>query len=216
MLVHVLEVTLRLLHPFMPFVTEEVWTNLIARLPQEKEVSTSIMVSPYPEIDPSSLDDEAEKAMSSIREAIRLIRTARAEFNIAPNRSLEIFIVPGTLASALETETTLVRALAKVDPIRYLASRSQLPTSTAVTTVVGGAVMAIPMEGLIDLDMERKRLLSESKEADQSIQRLENRLTDSEFLEKAPEDVIEREQERLRTFEERRTHLQELLAQLSG
>ena len=76
--------------------------------------------------------------------------------------------------------------------------------------------MAIPMEGLIDLDMERKRLLSESKDSDQSIQRLENRLNDPEFLEKAPEDVIEREQERLRTFEERRAHLQELLAQLSG
>ena len=216
MLVHVLEITLRLLHPFMPFVTEEVWTNLISRLPQEIEIRPSIMISPYPETDLSALDDEAEKAMSSIREAIRLIRTARAEFNIAPNRSLEIFIVPGTLASVLETETPLVKALAKVDPIRYLATRSELPTSTAVTTVVSGAVMAIPMEGLIDLDMERKRLLSESKDSDQSIQRLENRLNDPEFLEKAPEDVIEREQERLRTFEERRTHLQELLAQLSG
>ena len=72
------------------------------------------------------------------------------------------------------------------------------------------------MEGLIDLDTERKRLLSESKEADQSIRRLKNRLNDSEFLEKAPEDVIEREQDRLRTFEERRAHLQELLDQLSG
>ena len=133
-----------------------------------------------------------------------------------PNRYLEILIVPGTLASVLETETPLIKALAKVDPIRYLDTRSQLPTSTAVTSVVNGAVMAIPMEGLIDLDVERKRLLSESEEADQSIQRLQSRLSDPEFLEKAPEDVIEREQERLRAFEERKVHLQELLVQLSG
>ncbi len=215
MLVHVLETTLRLLHPFMPFVTEEIWTNLVSRLPKEIEVAESIMTSPYPESDSSALDDEAEESIGSVREAIRLIRNARAEFHITPNKSLELLIAPGALADVLETETPLIKALAKVDPLRLLDSRADLPTSGAVTVVVDGAVMAIPMEGLVDLAAERKRLSDESADAEQAIQRLDTRLNDPQFMGKAPEEVVERERERLRGLEERKAHLQELLTQLS-
>ena len=215
MLVHVLETTLRLLHPFMPFVTEEIWTNLVSRLPKEIEVAESIMISPYPESDSSALDDEAEESIGSVREAIRLIRNARAEFHITPNKSLELLIAPGALASVLKTETPLIKALAKVEPLRLLDNRADLPTSGAVTLVVDGAVMAIPMEGLVDLAAERKRLSDESADAEQAIQRLDTRLNDPQFTGKAPEEVVERERERLRGLEERKTHLQELLTQLS-
>jgi valyl-tRNA synthetase len=215
MLVHVLETTLRLLHPFMPFVTEEIWTNLVSRLPKEIEVAESIMTSPYPESDSSALDDEAEESIGSVREAIRLIRNARAEFHITPNKNLELLIAPGALADVLETETPLIKALAKVDPLRLLDSRADLPTSGAVTVVVDGAVMAIPMEGLVDLAAERKRLSDESADAEQAIQRLDTRLNDPQFMGKAPEEVVERERERLRGLEERKAHLQELLTQLS-
>ncbi len=215
MLVHVLETTLRLLHPFMPFVTEEIWTNLVSRLPKEIEVAESIMISPYPESDSSALDDEAEESIGSVREAIRLIRNARAEFHITPNKSLELLIAPGALAAVLETETPLIKALAKVEPLRLLDSRADLPTSGAVTVVVDGAVMAIPMEGLVDLAAERKRLSDESADAEQAIQRLNTRLNDPQFMGKAPEEVVERERERLRGLEERKVHLQELLTQLS-
>ena len=215
MLVHVLETTLRLLHPFMPFVTEEIWTNLVSRLPQEIDVADSIMIAPYPESYSAGLDDEAEEAIGSVREAIRLIRNARAEFHITPNKGLELLIAPGSLASVLETETPLIKALAKVEPLRLLDNRSDLPTNGAVTVVVDGAVMAIPMEGLVDLAAERKRLSAELAEAEQAIGRLDTRLNDPQFMGKAPEEVVERERERLRGLEERKAHLQELLTQLS-
>ncbi len=215
-LVHVLETTLRLLHPFMPFVTEEIWTNLVSRLPKEVEVAASIMISPYPESDASALDDEAEDSIGSVRETIRLVRNARAEFHITPNVNLELLIAPGVLASVLETETPLIKALAKVDPLRLLDDRSQLPTSGAVSAVVNGAVMAIPMEGLVDLAAERKRLSSELEESAEAIQRLNVRLQDPRFMGKAPEEVVERERERLRSYEERKSRLEELLVQLSG
>jgi valyl-tRNA synthetase len=216
MLVHVLETTLRLLHPFMPFVTEEIWTNLVSRLPKEIAIEDSIMISPYPESDPSALDDEAEESIASVRETIRLIRNARAEFHITSNVSLELLIAPGALASVLETETPLIKALAKVEPLRFLENSSELPTSGAVTAVVSGAVIAIPMEGLVDLTVERKRLSSELEESEEAIGRLNTRLLDPQFMGKAPEEIVERERERLRGYEERRDHLQELLTQLSG
>ena len=216
MLVHVLETTLRLLHPFMPFITEEIWTNLVSRLPKEIDVADSIMISPYPESDASTLDDEAEDSIGSVRETIRLIRNARAEFHITPNVNLELLIAPGGLASVLEMETPLIKALAKVEPLRILDDRSELPTSGAVSAVVGGAVMAIPMEGLVDLAAERKRLSSELEESAEAIQKLNVRLQDPQFMGKAPEEVVERERERLRSYEERKARLEELLTQLSG
>jgi valyl-tRNA synthetase len=113
-------------------------------------------------------------------------------------------------------ETPLIKALAKVEPLRLLDDRSELPTSGAVSVVVGGAVMAIPMEGLVDLAAERKRLSSELEESSEAIQKLNVRLQDPQFMGKAPEEVVERERERLRNYEERKARLEELLTQLSG
>ena len=214
MLVHVLEKTLRLLHPFMPFVTEEAWTNIVTRAPRERNLAGSIMVAPYPEADAAALDDAAEDAIASVREAIRLVRNARAEFRIPPAQPLEVLVDPGT-TSALEAEASLIRALARVEPLRFLAGRDQLPSSGAATAVVGGAVMAIPLEGLVDIQAERTRLSGELADAEQALDRLAARLSDAQFLEKAPEEVVERERDRHRATEERRTRLEELLAQLA-
>ncbi len=215
MLVHVLETTLRLLHPFMPFVTEEAWTNLLARAPREREIAPSIMVAAYPAADASAFDDAAEDAIASVREAIRLVRNARAEFRIPPAQPLELLVDAGAPQSALEAEAPLIRALARVEPLRFLQGREQLPTSGAATAVVGGAVMAIPLEGLVDIGAERTRLSGELADARQALERLDARLSDAQFIEKAPEEVVERERDRRRATEERKDRLQELLSQLS-
>ena len=215
MLVHVLETTLRLLHPFMPFVTEEAWSNLVSRAPSERELAGSIMVSPYPVADAGAFDDEAEDAIATVREAIRLVRNARAEFRIPPAQPLELLVDPGTSGLFLAAEAPLIRALARVEPLRFLEGGEQLPTSGAATAVVGGAVMAIPLEGLVDITAERTRLSGELADAQQALERLGARLADAQFLEKAPEEVVERERERQRATEERKARLQELLAQLT-
>ena len=116
----------------------------------------------------------------------------------------------------METETPLIKALARVEPLRLLESGAELPTSGAITAVVSGAVIAIPIEGLVDLAAERQRLSSELEESKGALQRLDTRLQDPQFLDKAPEEVVERERERLRAMEERKARLQELLSQLSG
>ena len=215
MLVHVLETTLRLLHPFMPFVTEEAWTNLVDRAPRERELANSIMVSAYPAADASTFDDEAEDAMASVREAIRLVRNARAEFRIPPAQPLELLVDPGASGTSLEAEAPLIRALARVEPLRFLKDGEQLPSSGAATAVVGRAVLAIPLEGLVDIQAERARLTGELDDAQQALERLSARLSDAQFLEKAPEEVVDRERERQRATEERKARLQELLAQLT-
>ena len=214
MLVHVLETTLRLLHPFMPFITEDAWTKLVARLPRERDLADSIMISPYPVADVSAYDEAAEEALASVREAIRLVRNARAEFRIPPAQPLELLVDAGAAEPALEAEAPLIRALARVEPLRFLQGREELPSSGAATAVVGGAVMAIPLEGLVDLLAERTRLSGELADAQQSLERLDARLADAQFLEKAPEEVVERERERHRATEERKARLQELLSQL--
>ncbi|MCH8940038.1 MAG: hypothetical protein IIC27_02785 [Chloroflexi bacterium] len=116
----------------------------------------------------------------------------------------------------MKPKTPLIKALAKVEPLRLLGDRSELPTSGAVSVVVNGAVMAIPMGELVDLAAERKRLSSELEESTEAIQKLNVRLQDPQFMGKAPEEVVERERERLRSYEERKARLEELLTQLSG
>ena len=153
--------------------------------------------------------------MASVREAIRLVRNARAEFRIPPAQPLELLVAPGTSGPFLAAEAPLIRALARVEPLSFLEAGEQLPTSGAATAVVGGAVMAIPLEGLVDITAERTRLSGELADAQQALERLGARLADAQFLEKAPEEVVERERERQRATEERKARLQELLAQLT-
>ena len=199
----------------MPFVTEEAWTNLVSRAPRERDLAESIMVSAYPVADPSAYDDTAEDAIASVREAIRLVRNARAEFRIPPAQPLEVLVDPGAGSPALEAEASLIRALARVEPLRFVDGGEQLPSSGAATAVVGSAVMAIPLEGLVDIDAERVRLTGELADAEQALARLDARLSDAQFLEKAPEEVVERERDRQRATEERKARLEELLAQLA-
>ncbi len=214
-LAHVLEKTLRLLHPFMPFVTEEVWTNLVGRLPREMELPESIMIAPYPVADPSLIDDDVEARFTTVMELVRTVRNARAEFRIAPTQALEVVVDPGERRADLEAETPAIRALARVSELRLLADGESLPTHGAVTTVVGAVPVAIPMEGLVNLAAERERLTRERDEADGAMSKLGSRLADQQFLSKAPEAVVERERDRLTALGERRARLEELLGQLA-
>ena len=215
LLAHVLEKTLRLLHPFMPFVTEEVWTNLVGRLPRETELPESVMIAPYPVANPSLIDDEVEARFSTVMELVRTVRNARAEFRIAPTQTLEAVVAPGDRRADLEAEMPAIQALARVSRLSLLAEGESLPTHGAVTAVAGAVPVAIPMEGLVDLGAERERLTRERDEADTAMSRLRARLDDQQFLTKAPEAVVERERDRLAGLGERRARLEELLGQLA-
>ncbi|MCM8747867.1 valine--tRNA ligase [Thermomicrobiaceae bacterium CFH 74404] len=204
----VLEQALRLLHPFMPFVTEELWQ----RLPHAGD---SIMVAPWPAVDPAWIDEEAEREFGFLMEAIRAIRNARAEVGVEPARWIHATIYPGSHRVTLEQSEPVFRFLARVAEggVQYLDELLEAPEQV-VTLVVDDAVIYLPLRGMIDLDAERERLRREIDEALVEVDRARQLLTNEQFITRAPAHVVERQRARLAEAEERVSLLQARLAEL--
>ena len=218
-LAHVLERTLRLLHPFMPFITEEIWQNLLGLLPREggPSLPESIMLAPYPEADGSRLDLQAEQEMRSLILLIRAIRNARAQLRIPSNQDLEALVDADGLSAAVAEESPAICALARVSPLRILSGPGdQLPSGQTITLVVDPLVVKLPIAGLLDVSAERSRLQKELEECQAALERVSRLMANQDFLSRAPEEVVEREQERITTLEGRKGRLEEVLSQLSS
>jgi valyl-tRNA synthetase len=228
-LAHVLERTLRLLHPFMPFITEEIWQNLLHRLPRKDEPSTpsgqalpeSIMIAPYPESDARRTDDQADQEMRTLILMIRAIRDARAQLGIPSREPLEAAVDADGLREAVQEESPAIRTLARVEPLRILDNAEERPPSSQSMTLVVDRygsetpiVVMLPLASVVDISAERERLTRELQECDVSLERVQGLLANPNFSSKAPEEVVEREQERLGSLQERRERLQEVLSQL--
>jgi len=219
-LAHVLETSLRLLHPFMPFITEEIWQSLKGHL--DYEMTESIMVSPYPAAEEEALDDEAEKQMAVVIEIVRAIRNARAEFRVAPARWIEAVVAAAETKPAIETQAQAIETLARVRPLTIIGTEDARPAGgegwesgkKAKMVVLEGAEVILPMAGMVDLEAERARLKKESAGNQAEIARIEARLKDQSFLSKAPPDVVERERERLAAQRDRLMRLGERLSEL--
>ncbi|MFC2007497.1 class I tRNA ligase family protein, partial [Chloroflexota bacterium] len=197
-LVHVLETSLRLLHPYMPFVTEELWQNLRKHRDRTAE---SIMISAYPETDPAAADPQSEAVMETIIEIIRSIRNVRAQYKVESARWIESQIYGGELTQAIVPYTESIQRLARVNPLTFLEKRGGTSAGdNALVLVLKEAEVIIPMESMFDLDAERKRLQKEIDQSQTEITRLETRLKDSNFLSKAPEAVVEKERQKLYTL----------------
>lgn len=212
-LAYVLERVLRLLHPFMPFVTEEVWQSLCDYLPSEPDRPDALIMAAYPEVDASLFDADAEGEIETVIELIRAIRNLRAEFRIQPNQRLEAVVDSGEIADVARAEEEAIMALARVDPITYSTNEGQA-TSESVALVLSSGTVNIPLGGLVDLQKERERLSSERSDVDASFDNLSKRLSDDQFLSKAPEEVVERERLRLEGLEERKGRIDEILSRL--
>jgi len=217
-LAHTLERVMRLLHPYMPFLTEEVWQNLRARLPEEGNLPDSIMVAPYPQEEAERLDPQAEEAMEAVMEVVRFLRATRAEFRLPPQQALPARVDPGPYRQAMEGEAGAIRALARAEPLEFLEPGAPPPDAQAtVSTVVGrGATVFVPVGGLVDLEKERARLRKELEQVSGQVEHLSARLGNPEFLQKAPEEVVARERERLQALQERAERVQALLRMLGA
>ena len=215
-LAHVLERTLRLLHPFMPFLTEELWQRLMQVLSRDGTGPASIMVAPYPEADVHALDDAIEEEMELVTGIVRAIRNVRAEFKVEPRRPLEALIAANQSLDAVAGEAEVIKTLARVDPLRILDDDAPLPPShQTVTLVVGNAIVYLPMGNVVDLAAERQRLERDLASSQEALQRLEHRMADQRFLSKAPDEVIEQERQRLASTQERQAKIRELLDQFA-
>ena len=216
-LAHVLERTLRLLHPFMPFITEEIWQNLMGKLPEEGERTASIMVAEYPTTASPRLDSQAEEEIGLVMQAIRAVRNTRAQLRIPAGQRLEAQIEANGMQGPIEEEAELIRAMSRIEPLEIVADGSQAnDRPKGVTLVVNPLIVHLPMEGVVDLPVEQERLRAELDECLKNMDRVEKLVSNPNFRAKAKPEVVETEEARLQDLKERQAHLTEILQQLAS
>jgi len=198
-LLRVLETTLRLLHPIMPFITETLWQKVA---PLCGDGGVSIMGARYPSADPARIDTQAVADMRTLMELIGVIRTIRGEMNIAPGIKIPVLIDGANAPAALlKTHEATISVLAKTASMALLAPGDTAPES-AVGLIDSWRVL-VPLHGLIDKDAELQRLGKEIDKIEREIERARNKLSRPDFVERAPAAVVEEEQRRLKDFQER-------------
>jgi valyl-tRNA synthetase len=204
-LVETLEATLRLLHPFMPFISEELWQ----RLPHQGE---AIMIAPFPKASRKGRDPKAERLMAPVLDFVSAIRTIRSESRISPALELAVSVKPAgpEVAAALAAGAPVIGSLARAE-ITVSADGSR-PANSAMAATPSGDVF-VRLEGVVDFEAERQRLRKEVERARREIAFLEGKLGRPDFVERAPAEVVERERARL--TEQRQTE-QKLAASLAA
>ena len=215
-LVHVLERSLRLLHPFMPFVTEEIWQNLTSRVPAPAAgLPASIMVAEYPRMETPRAAADAESEMDVVMQTIRAVRNMRAQLRIPAAQKLEASIESNGMRTVVEEEREAISVLARVEPLRVLAG-DEAAAGTGVSLVVNPLVVRLPLSGIVDLDAESQRLAQELANTRRNQERVEQLLANANFVAKARPEVVEKERERLRSLTEQRERIEDIIAQLSA
>jgi len=211
-MVATLDTILRLLHPFMPFITEEIWQKLkevaSGKFQVESLDSPALILAPFPKAGGSQ---SPVAAMSTLQDVIRAIRQVRADYKVAPEKKVGAVIVAGDHAALLESQRAAIVALAKVDEAALTISANASAPDKAVAQILGDITVYLPMAGLVDLDAEKKRLSDELAALEQSIVKSEN-LLNSDFGRRAPAAVIEKEKAKLTDAQQKITQLKERLA----
>jgi len=205
-LAYVLERTLRLLHPFMPFVTEELWQQL-------PHSGDALIVAAFPEAGESF--PEAVASFELLREATREIRNARSEHGVDPGRRISAVIYPGQARATFEELAGELQSLARIDRDTWEV-RDGEPESPATSTVivVGGSTIYLPLAGMVDLAAERARIEREIAEVEAEIARVDAMLANEQFVAKAPEKVVGAQRERRAAAAERQDLLRRSLTEL--
>jgi valyl-tRNA synthetase len=207
-LAYVIERSLRLLHPFMPFATEALWQAV-------PHVGDSVMVAAWPEA--GERDAAAEEDFEVLMELARNIRNARAEANVEPGRWIEADIFAGARASAFDGSRREISALARVGEEKLRIFDEKTETSDqAIVVVARDVVAALPLAGLVDLDVEIGRLRRELEEAERERERAERQLANESFVARAPARVVETQRQRLADAMHQIEVLQSRLSSLGG
>ena len=197
-LVRVLEAVLRLIHPLMPFVTEEIWQRVA---PLAGRTGPSIMLEPYPVPRPELEDPEAVEHMTWIKDLVLAIRRVRGELDLAPGRRVPVVLVDpsATERDRLAGGTVYVRALARVATIDLLEAGS--PAPKAATALLGGLEILVPLEGIIDKDAEIERIERQMARLGKDLDRSRAKLGNPSFLDRAPAAVVDKERRRAAELE---------------
>ncbi|MBE0510855.1 MAG: valine--tRNA ligase [Chromatiales bacterium] len=193
-LLRVLETLLRLAHPIIPYITEEIWQKIA---PLAGRNGATIMLQPYPQADESRIDPRAEAEMQWVMGFIIGVRQIRSGMNIKPGQPLPVLLQNGSAQDMawLDANQTFLTKLARLESITWLAAGDAAPE--AATSLVGEMKLLVPMAGLIDKEAELKRLSTAIDKLDKDIQRLAGKLGNPGFVDKAPAEVVEKERAKL-------------------
>ena len=186
---------MELLHPFMPFITEEIWQHL----PHEGE---TVMLAKWPQAQEDLINKNIEAEMSLIMDIIRAVRNLRSEMNVPLGKEAEV-VIAANKKDDLETirkGQAYIKALASVSDLNLELTLDEKPQQ-AVTAVIQGIEIFLPLKGLIDIEKETARLNKELSKVNQEIERLEKKLNNQGFLSKAPAEVVEKEKEKLANYQ---------------
>ena len=205
-----LAVILRLLHPFMPFVTEEIWHYLYPA-DSAKDVE-SLIVAPWPPAGPR--DPAAESFLDETIEAIRGVRNIRAEYEVEPGRYVPATIVAGAQSEAVAAHTAVIELLGRVRPLTVHAALAEKPEQ-AVSVLTSHLAVYVPLAGLRDVEQERQRLRKEEESVLANVKRTRGLLANENFVSRAPDQVVAKERAKLDDLELRAKQIQDRLAALA-
>jgi valyl-tRNA synthetase len=212
-LVNVLEAILRLAHPMMPYITEEIWQTLapIAGTGGPGTAKETIMLAPFPQADESQIDAQAETDIEWLKGVITGIRNIRAELGIGPGKPVKCLFKDGNADDQrrLEANGNFLQAMAKLEEITWLNAGDKAPLSS--TALVGEMEVLIPMAGNIDASAEINRLSKALEKNQKELGRVAGKLNNPKFTDKAPAEVIEKEKAKLADFESTAAKLSEQL-----
>ncbi|MDM7858951.1 valine--tRNA ligase [Thiopseudomonas acetoxidans] len=212
-LVRVLESALRLAHPFMPFITEEIWQRIA---PMAGKSGATIMLQPYPAGDNTLIDPQAEGDIEWLKEVMLAVRNIRAEMNIGPGQPLPLYLSNASSGDLrrLDVNHITLTKLAKLDSVTILDAGQEAPMSA--TALVGDMQVLVPMAGLIDTTAELARLDKEIQRLTGEIKRVAGKLSNQGFVAKAPAEVIEKERTKQTDYEQALARLTEQRARIAN
>lgn len=212
----ILDQSMRLLHPFMPFVTEEVWQHLYrtSEPRQERWPASALIIAPWPQYNERFVDNEAEQQFGLLQEVITRIRDARNQANVEPIRRIPAIMAVGDNLTMFEQQAPLIEFLARTERPQFHRMLEQKPEQ-AMSLLADGVEIYLPLAGLLDISKELERLDKELVQAQQEITRLQSKLNNENFVSRAKPEVVEKEREKLAVQEERSSKLQARRAELA-
>ncbi len=220
-LLHCLDSALRLLHPYMPYVTDEIWSGSGAlrdhlALPAlgaggRSDEAASIMIAAYPQAGGDWLDEDAESEMEAVFDIVRAIRNVRRERNIDAGRWIEAYVAS---REDLGRHLPAIEALARVRPLRLVASTQEAPSESVATAVLDSGTVIIPLSGLFDASAERSNLEKQRDQAQAEVARLRAQLSNESFTGRAPANVVQDARDRLAAAESRLAGAEQRLREL--
>jgi len=212
-LVRVLDAILRLSHPLIPYITEEIWQSVGTLAGQSGD---TLMLAPYPQPDQSKIDSQADEQIAWLKTLIVGIRNIRGEMGISPGKAIPVLLRGGHQSDRdnLELSQQLLTKLANIEHIEWLDENSEAPMSS--TALAGDLEILVPMAGLIDVSAEIDRLEREITKFETEMSKISGKLSNENFVQRAPEPVVAKERERLGEVESAVSRLQNQVTELKA